>query len=182
MLESVRHSDHTPEWRQLWEDAFDFLIDFAEVELKARAYPFTLEGSSPDHPGLRLELDRERDRNHLDKDDLLAHYELEGHRTAFGDFLDAYETDDLHLWLDVYDTDERFHWRADRQTARYITRHARKTIFVEGPRLPSKGWLIPKDERGSREMWFRQREARKEFFDAWVRYDAITAIEVQTRS
>jgi hypothetical protein len=164
LLAAVRAPLETPAEQLVFQQAFDWLLEYQQVELRAREYPFVRLGEG--RTGIvRLVYDAERDlqRRHRSAMDTLYAGSLR-RRPPFADFFGDELNEDGDTEIEVY-TDEagrrpgtsvcivRFH---DRQGDDLIEVSRR----LGEPEIPERGWLRPRGDRGSDVALRRQLNAR----------------------
>ena len=173
MIEAVRVAPPKPAWHTNFERAFDWFLDQQEVELLARRYPFVRCSDIGGAKTVRIRLDKDRDRRHIDRHRtaLFALFASNpSRRPSFGDFFEGLESGDTPAVLQFFtDDDGRPSWarRGDAFMARRLDDDHIEIRRASGSLpVPEKGWLRPKDDFGTERALVRQREVRPEFLEA----------------
>ncbi|OLF14878.1 hypothetical protein BU204_24355 [Actinophytocola xanthii] len=151
------------------EQAFDWLVEFQWVELRARQYAYELLDVDGERAVVRFDQDRDSARGY--RSALATLYaESESRRPLFADFFAGLtEDDEDEQGIDVRGDDNGEPSRPEGLRAYYHDRKSGDAITVRVPgganRLPAQGWLCPASDRGSQRVLMRQEAARQELLD-----------------
>ena len=173
LLKSVSFEQPRPPWLSTYEGACEWLLDYLEVELSARDYPFTTEHTRGE-PIARLHFDRSEDQRRLHRSALFTFLASQpGWRPAFGDFFEGAETDEGSPMPLQFRPDNRKQPPSGAPNVGLVWMSRRldaDAIEVRCPRecaqLPAKGWLRPFEDHGSWTTLRRQRDVLPEFLGA----------------
>ncbi|SCE66058.1 regulator of nonsense transcripts 1 [Micromonospora coriariae] len=181
----ARRIDRAPSWKVLVEatrpvstaspdelsfrEAIDWLLDFQEVELDARTYPFEVAGHT-DRSTVLVHYDAERDRRRIVSSAAFVKYAATpALRPEFGSFLGDLENEDGDSEVDVLEDRNgkpgRWVSRAYVESKDGQDRVRLRRKPGEQP-LPERGWVRPADDRGSQQGLDRQRAASVELYRA----------------
>ena len=164
-------------WRETCESALNFLLEFQEVEIRAREYPFERLST----PGLAMDTFDIRYLDDVDAERISHHRSILGTRTGlfqkfredsrrrpdFANFFQNEPSDSVQFCQ--ADSARPADWRSSGQ-AYFVTAHTNDVIRIRcrAGHVPARGWLRMTDDGGSVHAWHRQREARAEILQSAV--------------
>jgi len=190
-----RRLAHRPTWRDLvdsttspveasprelaYQQAIDWLIDYQDVELQARMYPF-VKTEDGDGGEVLVRYDEERDQQRIHHSPLFVKFAASPSlRPEFGTFFGQLENQDGGADVDIVaDRDGRPASRratveaevSDR--AELTGKTGRDRILLRrkpgSDPIPERGWIRAQDDRGSQTALDRQRDASYELYNARV--------------
>ncbi|GAA4785796.1 hypothetical protein GCM10023200_19710 [Actinomycetospora chlora] len=169
LIESTAPVDDSSPHELQYRRAIDWLLDYQDVELRARQYPFVcMEGTERGDVVVRFDADRDQDV--VVTSPLFVKFAATpALRPEFGDFFERLENDDGGMDVDVIED------RSGRPGSRRAVAEA-QVVRRDGPDrvvlrrkpgsapVPEKGWLRSRDDRGTAVALDRQRDAAYELF------------------
>ncbi|GAA3458690.1 hypothetical protein GCM10018963_07030 [Saccharothrix longispora] len=168
LTESLRPSVERSEEDLTYQRAIDWLIDYQEVELKARTYPYEVVSREVEAGEVLVRYDGERDQKRIVSSPLFVKYAASPYlRDEFGSFFEALQNDDGGAGADLL-RDENGRPKGVAGTTDVLRREGPDRVVLRWDRrtpVPDRGWLRPTDDRGAMAALDRQRDARYELFD-----------------
>ncbi|WP_158853230.1 AAA domain-containing protein [Saccharothrix deserti] len=168
LTESLRPSVERSEEDLAYQRAIDWLIDYQDVELKARTYPYEVVSREVETGEVLVRYDGERDQKRIVSSPLFVKYAASPYlRDEFGAFFGALQNDDGGAGADLLG-DENGRPKGFQGTTDVLRREGPDRIVLRWnrhTRIPDQGWLRPSDDRGAMVALERQRDARYELFD-----------------
>ncbi|MEV0899975.1 AAA domain-containing protein [Actinoplanes sp. NPDC049802] len=169
LVEATRPVDTASPDELGFREAIDWLLDFQEVELKARTYPFEV-AEPADGSTVLVHYDAQRDQHRIVGSALFVKYAATpALRPEFGVFFGALENEDGDSEVDVLEDRNgrpgRWVSRAHVESKEGQDRVRLRRRPGEQP-LPKRGWIRPADDRGSQQSLDRQRAASLELYRA----------------
>lgn len=169
-VESTRRKRQESGAEMDFRDAIDWLIEYQEVELAARAYPFvrTEEESGRE---VVVRYDSRTDDRRVVASPMFVKYALSpALRPEFGAFFGSLESADGDADVDVIEDNHGRPGRRRITTAQVVRSEGRDRIRLRfqsmRPDLPQRAWLRPSDDRGTGVGIDRQRNAALELYGA----------------
>lgn len=164
LLESTAVEDGRSPQDLAYQRAIDWLIDYQDVELNARNYPYVLVETGLQGDAL-LRYDEERDRRRIMSSPLFVKYAADPDlRPEFGEFFGRLENDDGGSEVDLFADGPG----GGSSRAEVVGSTGQDRILLRrkagAPDIPAVGWIRAKDDRGSRAALDRQRDARYELY------------------
>ncbi|MFJ1757726.1 AAA domain-containing protein [Kitasatospora sp. NPDC088134] len=156
----------------LYEQAFDWLLSFQEVELQAREYAYVVDRETVGGRYLTLRLDIDRDDARKHRTGMLTSYFSDPQlRPAMGDFFAAFGNSEEGGDIEVLE---------DRNGAPRYPRGPQTLVSLDGQqgeqairvrlrgdarKFPERGWIRPAGDLGSSVAYRRQLHARWKLLD-----------------
>jgi hypothetical protein len=181
----ARRISRSPSWRDLVEatrpvavdspqelqfhEAIDWLLDYQDVELAARAYPFLrAEGDRSD---VLVHYDAERDQRRIVASPTFVKYAATPSlRPEFGSFFSDLENDEGSVDVDIMEDRGGRPGRVRITSAQVVRKEGQDRLLLQRnrgePPIPERGWLRPADDRGSQLSLDRQRGASHDLYRA----------------
>ena len=162
LAESIRMSERRDVENERFLQSLDFLLEYLRAEMEARIYPYALDGREGSIAVLRY--DERRDDEWRQRTPIFAAYASDiQRRPALGDFVSRLDSESwTQLQLDGAQSRPGF--TGNPPSVRFESRRDAESIRVEVPsgvRVPTRGWLRPAADSGSRWNLDRQVRARQ---------------------
>ena len=182
----ARRIAKSPSWRDLvdatrpvstaqpdeenFREAIDWLLDFQEVELNARAYPFEADGRT-DRSTVQVHYDAERDQRRIVASPVFVKFAATPSlRPEFGSFLGDLENEDGDSEVDILEDRNGRPGRVRITSAFVDSKEGQDRVQLRRkagePPIPDRGWIRPADDRGNQQSLDRQRAASFELYKA----------------
>ena len=163
LTESIRMSERRDVENERFLQSLDFLLDYLRAELEARIYPYIVE--ERDGSIVVLRYDERRDDEWRQRTPLFAAYANDPERRpAMGDFAANLDFGDGWTQLQLDGSLRRPGFTGSPPVVQFDSRRDAESIRVSvrpGVRVPSRGWLRPAADSGSRWNLDRQFRARQ---------------------
>jgi hypothetical protein len=185
----ARRMARAPSWRDLidstrpvstdspeelaYQEAIDWLMEYQDVELAARAYPYIrMEGMEDiERSQALIRYDPERDQRRIVNSTLFIKYAASpALRPEFGSFFGGLENEDGDSEVDILEDRNGRPGRHRLTTAKVVRKEGQDRVLLSSKRgenaVPEQGWIVPADDSGSQASLDRQRDASYELFKA----------------
>lgn len=174
LLASVTNVEEEPTWQTEFREAFDWLLEYLEVELRSHEYPFTCTPTTATQKELKFDGIRDEERiSHYrnlfgNPSDMLRQFVRDsGRRKPMGDFFEDIDFDtagplELQIGADDHGNPR---WQSNQAVVTFVRYDPHKdVIVVDTPRgsIPESGWVRKKSDIGSALALHRQFQVRRE--------------------
>jgi hypothetical protein len=168
LTESLRPSVGRTPAELAYQEAIDWLLEYQDVELNARTYPFQLVSRDERAREVMVRYDRDVDQKRIVSSPLFVKYAASPDlREEFGAFFQGLQSDDGGTSVDlIADANGKPGRRVG--TADVVRREGpdRVVLSLNGrTAFPDSGWLRPSDDRGASIALERQEKARYDLYD-----------------